>query len=122
MPSAIPAMHGKFGNIEYFLTTMSVGEFVKWSDSQRDVPGWEDLSIEEKYQREISLTRVRKQIAPYYAADEYRFSSALVLAVKEPAGESMEFERLTDFGKNSGVHALYKKRGKRHGFPHFQRR
>ena len=116
MPTAIPALHGKFGNIEYFLTTMHIGEFVRLVRFPKDVPGWEDLTIEERYQRDINIARIRKQIAPYYAADEYRFSSALVLAVKESENGKMEFEPLSEFGKSSGVHTLYKSAAKEMGF------
>ena len=116
MPTTIPALQGKFGSIEYYLTTMNVGEFVRAVRFPKDIPGWEDLSIEERYQRDINLRRIRTQIAPYYAGDPYRFSSALVLAVREPEDGKMVFESLSEFGKSSGVPALYKSATKEMGF------
>ncbi len=105
MPTAIPALQGKFGDTEYYLTTMKVGEFVRTVRLPRDIPGWEDLSIEERYQRDINLARVRKGLAPYFANEVHRFSGSLILAVMHDEG--MVFEPLTKFGGRSGVPALY---------------
>ena len=59
------------------------------------MPGWKDTGIEERYQREINFTRIRKDIAPYFAQDEDRFSGAIVLAAMND--EEMDFEPLQDF-------------------------
>lgn len=104
MPTTIPALQAKFGETEYYLTTMRVGEFVRAVRMPTEVPGWDDLSIEERYQRDINITRVRKGVAPYFATDKYRFSGSLVLAVINH--ENMVFEPLANFsGRN--VPALY---------------
>ena len=73
MPTTIPALRGNFGATEYFLTTMNIGEFVKNVHFPQELPDWESLSIEEKFQREISVRRVRNEIAPYFASDPDRF-------------------------------------------------
>ena len=96
MPTAIPALRGTFGSNEYWLTTMNIGELVRNVRFPQDLPGWEAMSIEEKYQREISLKRVRDEIAPYFASDPDRFSGSLVLAVMND--ESMSFEPLPSLG------------------------
>lgn len=114
MATAIAALHGKFGETEYYLTTMSVGEFVRTVRLPKEVPGWEDLTLEEKYQRDININRVRKDIAPYFASDADRFSGALILAVMHDDG--MVFEPLTKFGSRSGVPELYKSASNNMGF------
>lgn len=114
MPTTIPALQAKFGETEYYLTTMRVGEFVRSVRMPTDVPGWEDLTIEERYQRNINITRIRKGVAPYFATDEYRFSGALVLAVINH--ENMVFEPLTKFGGRSNVPALYQTASEDMGF------
>ena len=81
MPTTIPALRGNFGANEYWVTTMNIGEFVRMVQFPQELKEWETLTIEEKYQREISLNRVRRQIAPYFANDPDRFSGSLVLAV-----------------------------------------
>jgi len=103
MPTTIPALRGNFGSTEYWVTTMNIGEFVKSVHFPQDLPGWEDMSIEEKYQREINLRRVRNEIAPYFASDPERFSSSLVLAVMN--SEEMVFEPLSILG--GGVETVH---------------
>ena len=96
MPTAIPALRGSFGTTEYYLTTMSVGEFVRSVQFPQELPDWGEMSIEDKYQREINFRRVRAEIAPYFATDPDRFSGSLVLAVIND--EKMVFEPLPNLG------------------------
>ncbi len=105
MVTMVPALRGKFGETEYFFSSMRVGEFLKLAQFPKEISDWEDLSIEERYHKDINLANVRKSIAPYFAMDEYRFSGALVLAVINH--ENMVFEPLANFGGRSNVPALY---------------
>ena len=106
MLTTVPALYRKFGNTEYWLTIMKVGEFIRNIRLPNEIPGWEDLTVEERYHREINLNRVRKQIAPYFATDDYRFSGSLVLAVQNH--ENMVFEPLSGVGSgNRSLPALY---------------
>ena len=100
MPTTIPALRGNFGATEYWITTMNIGEFVRSVQFPQDLPGWEQLSIEDKYQREINLRRVRNEIAPYFASDPDRFSGSLVLAVIND--DQMVFEPLPNLGGGGG--------------------
>ncbi len=114
MASTIPALRGRFGSFEYFLTTMHVGELVRNITVPKELPGWENLSIEERYQRDISLTRVKKDIAPYFATDPHRFSSALILAVQNDS--DMNFESLNDVANIARLPHLYKTPAENLGF------
>lgn len=105
MATMVPALRGKFGETEYFLSSMRVGEFLKFACFPKEISDWEDFSIEERYHKDINLANVRKSVAPYFAMDEYRFSGSLVLAVINH--ENMVFEPLTSFGGRSNVPALY---------------
>lgn len=114
MVTMVPALRGKFGETEYFLSSMRVGEFLKFACFPKEISNWEDLSIEERYHKDINLANVRKSVAPYFAMDEYRFSGSLVLAVMDH--ESMVFEPLTNFGGRSNVPALYQTASEDMGF------
>lgn len=116
MPTTIPALRGTFGETEYFLTTMAIGELTRNVQFPTELADWEHLSIEERYQREINLRRVRSEIAPYFANDPDRFSGALVLAVKN--AEKMEFESLGNFGGGgrNPVPQLYQSAARNMGF------
>lgn len=114
MATAIPALRGTFGSFEYFLTTMHVGELVKSITIPRDMDDWESMSLEERYQRDININRVRKEIAPYFAGDDNRFSSALILAVKNDEG--MKFEPLNEVLDVKRIPGLYRTAGQNIGF------
>ena len=101
MATVIPATRGTFGSIEYYLTTMKVGEVLQKVRFPKDLPGWENKGIEDRWQREINFTRIRKDIAPYFAKEEDRFSGAVVLAALND--EDMDFEPLTEFLDVKGV-------------------
>ncbi len=115
MASAIPALQGEFGSYEYWVTTMHVADLVEKVTIPRDLPGWESLSLDEKYQRDIDVNRVRKEIAPYFANEEHRFSNALVLAVMN--SEEMEFESLSSVSSGTGkMSKLYRLAANNIGF------
>lgn len=114
MVTMVPALRGKFGETEYFLSSMRVGEFLKFARFPKEISDWEDLSIEERYHKDINLANVRKSVAPYFTTDKYRFSGSLVLAVMDH--ENMVFEPLTNFGGRSNVPALYQTASEDMGF------
>lgn len=45
MATVIPAMRGTFGSIEYYLTTMKVGEVLQKVRFPKDIKGWDDTTI-----------------------------------------------------------------------------
>lgn len=115
MASTIPALRGRFGVFEYWISTMHVGELVQRVTIPKDLPHWDSLTLDERYQRDINLTRVKKEIAPYFANEPDRFSSALVLAVLNDDG--MGFEPLTSIGSGTQrMPNLYKSAAENIGF------
>ena len=114
MATTLSAMHGNFGKIEYWLTTMTVNQLLQTVCIPKEVPDWDDLSIEDRYQRDINVRRVCKEIAPYFATDEYRFSGALVLAITDH--EKIEFELLSDVGKSDLLPSYYRRAAGNVGF------
>jgi len=100
-------MRGKLGSTEYFIVTMKAKDVAEKMKAAVEVEGWDDLSLEQKYQREINTKRVRADIAPYLASDEDRFFGCLIVAVQN--GQNMEFEPVKEVlsGKTfSGAHKL----------------
>jgi DNA sulfur modification protein DndB len=114
MATTLAAIHGNFGETEYWLTTMTVGELLRTVRLPKELPDWDDLSIEERYQRDINITRVCKEIAPYFAKDEYRFSGALVVAITDD--EEIVFEKWSDIGRESSVPVNYRRAANNVGF------
>ena len=118
MATAIPALRGTFGETEYWLTVMSIGEFIQKVRFPQELDGWKEMSVEERYQREISVKRVRDSIAPYFAGDPDRFSGSLVLAVMN--NEDMVFESLKQMGGSRNLPRLYESASSEIGFLTFQ--
>lgn len=98
--SCHPALRGRFGTTNYYLVPMPVGEVVSKVRLPADVAGWENLTVNEKYQRKLNESRVRREIAPYFASEPDRFSGALVLASQGP----IKFEPLSKVG--GAAHSL----------------
>ena len=120
MASTVSALRGKFGRTDYWITTIAIGEFVQKVRFPQDLAEWDDVSIEERYQREINLRRVRDSIAPYFANDPDRFSGSIVLTVMN--SEDMQFESLEEMsgGGKSSLPQLYRSAARDMGFLTFQ--
>ena len=113
MASVLPAMQGRFGSTDYFIVTMPAKELTERLVVPREIEGWSDLSIEERYQREIDYNRVKKYIAPYLVEDDDRFFGAFIVSILN--SDDIEFEPVSNIYKGS-VPNLYKMAGSAFGF------
>ncbi len=93
----IPAMRGRIGSMEYFVAMMKASEVVNSVRIPKEMPDWDQMSIEERYQREINYKRVKEQIAPYFANDPDRFFNALIVDILDPG--KVSFDKLSDTAK-----------------------
>lgn len=115
MTSCYPALRGRFGRTEYFLTAMAVSDLVDRVKFPVEMPEWKSYSIEERYQRNLNMKRVVDELAPYFAQDDNRFSGSLVLAVQND--EKMIFEELSKVtGRLDSLPGLYKDAASEMGF------
>jgi DNA sulfur modification protein DndB len=95
MASVHPAMRGRIGDSEYFTIVAPAQWVANTLVIPSEIDGWDDETIEERYQRRINYERVKSSIAPYLANDSHRFFGALVVTVINP--EKMQWEPLTKF-------------------------
>ena len=102
MSTLLPVLKVKFGKMEYFISYMAVNDLTRYVKFPSELEGWKDLSIEERYQRKINLNRIKKDIAPYFATDDSRFSGALVLAIMNH--DNIKFEPIGDYKKIPGAY------------------
>ena len=112
MASVHPAMKGQFGSTDYFMVTMKANDVANQLIIPKEMPNWDELGLEERFQREINYNRVKKQIAPYLAKDPDRFFGALIVTVLN--AEQMKFEPAEKI--LSKVPALYETAAKSFGF------
>ena len=80
MATTCVAMRGRLGDTEYFVLSMKAEELVTSVKIPKAMKGWEDESVEERYQRQIDYHGIRSRIAPYLANDDSRFFGALIVA------------------------------------------
>lgn len=69
MASMHGAMKARLGDTDYYILSMKAQELVKSVTIPRELDGWEEMSVEERYQRDLNYYRVKTQIAPYFATD-----------------------------------------------------
>ena len=114
--STLAAMRGRLGETEYYTFVMKAGELIGRVKVPKDMPGWKNLSFDERYQREINYRRVREHIAPYFANDPNRFFGALIVAAL-PSGNEVPFHyRPLTAEVGLKLHQSYQEAGKTIGF------
>ena len=113
MATTVAAMKGKLGSTDYFILTMKVQELVEKTKIPSEMEGWENMSLEEREQRDINYTRVKTQIAPYLASDQDRFFGAIILTARN--FDPSNFEPIADVA-TKGLPNLYKTQAQLMGF------
>ena len=106
MATTVAAMKARLGDTDYYILSMKAQELADKVKIPRELEGWEDMSIEERYQRDLNYNRVRKQIAPYFANDDSRFFGAIIVAAMN-FGDEVTFEPLADV-TTRGLPGLYR--------------
>ena len=117
MSRIAPAIKGRMGNIDYYILTLKAGSLTNYIRTPRELPGWEDLSLEEQYQREINLKRVKEQLAPYWAENPSHFFGSIIVAPAnfDDRDFSEDFEPIGDVA-TQGLPKLYKETAQNIGF------
>lgn len=118
MPTTVSALKARLGNTDYYILSMKAKELADKVTIPRELAGWEDMSIEERYQRDLNYTRVRNQIAPYLANNNSRFFGAIIVAAMN-FGDEVSFEPLSDVTTRN-LPGLYKAAATAMGFLTFK--
>ena len=110
----VPAMEAKLGSTTYYIISMKAKELADKVVIPREMAGWQDLSVEEIYQRDLNYSRVKSQIAPYLANDDSRFFGAIIVAAMN-FEEAIQFEPLEKVS-NARLPLAYKPGADKIGF------
>ncbi len=113
MATTVAAMKGKLGSTEYFILAMKAKELVEKIIIPSEMDGWENITLEEREQRDINYARVKNQIAPYLATDKDRFFGAIILTALNFNPDN--FEPIADIA-TKGLPNLYKTQAQIMGF------
>jgi DNA sulfur modification protein DndB len=91
----LPAQQLKMGSTTYYLASMPALQLAMIAKSpSRDLPEWEEMSVEDRFQREVNMKRLHEEVIPYLATHPDRFFGSVIILLDG----SVTFERLTDFG------------------------
>lgn len=110
--TTIAAMKSKIGNTEYYVLSMKAHELARSVTFPAELEGWDDLSLEERDQRDLNYNRVKKHIAPYMAGNQDRFWGSVILAAQ---GFKPQFESIPEIAQ-AGMTNQYKTQAQMMGF------
>ena len=75
------AQKAKLGSTEYYIAKMPVEELVNSVGLAIELPEWNDMTPDEKMQREPDINRVVNGICPYFNDDSDRFFGSLIVDI-----------------------------------------
>jgi len=112
-------MKAQLGETEYYILSMKAEELISKVKILKELKEWGELTIEERYQREINYARVKAQITPYLAKNNMRFFGAIIVAAFNFDPDANGYEPLSDLAKK-GLPRLYQTTASSMGFLTFQ--
>lgn len=93
--TTLPAQQLHMGSTRYYLSSIPARELVMVvRPASEALPDWNEMSIEDRIQREINLKRLHDEVIPYLASHPDRFFGAVIVLLTG----KVEFEKLTELG------------------------
>ena len=93
--STIGCIRSRMGTTPYYITKIPVGELIRSVGIAKELPEWDDMTADEKMQRECDLKRVIEEIVPYLVQDPDHFFGSLIIDIFS-GFEDIVFESLAD--------------------------
>ena len=81
MSTVLLAKKGKMGDTVYYQTTMKANTVITTIGLASEMEQWNDMTIDERMQREINGTRVAGELVPYIINDPDWFFGSLIVVV-----------------------------------------
>src|SRR3954454_24414230 len=102
MPTFVPAMRARMGDLDYFVSAVTLGEAARMIEYVEDVDDWtSETPSQLKLQRKLNIQRVEREMVPYLTTSKHRFYSSLTVEIRPaPFGEdegTVAFERQHSF-------------------------
>jgi len=98
MTSVHAAIKGVMGSTEYFSARLSARDLAGLAITAGELDDWKNWSVFERFQRELDLRRVKREMVPYLARTRDRFYSALIILIYQP--EVFEFTPADTYMQN----------------------
>ena len=101
MSRIVPAIKGRMGEMDYYLLTLKASSLAYYVRTPNSLKGWDNLSLEEQYQRDINLNRVKNQLAPYWAENPSHFFGSIIVTPANFSGNNIadHFEPIGEVAK-----------------------
>lgn len=94
MPT-LPAQKLTMGSTTYYLSSIPVKELVMVvRPAAEALPDWDEMSIEDRFQRDINMKRLHDEVIPYLASHPDRFFGSVIVLVNEGRVTFESLERL----------------------------
>jgi DNA sulfur modification protein DndB len=94
MSVTLPVLKATMGSRKYYISKMSAAELSGQVAVASELTGWDELSLNELYQRKLNEKRVEQDIAPYLARTKGRFFGSLIVWIMNR--EVVTFESVSD--------------------------
>jgi len=92
--TTLPAQRLRMGSTTYFLSSISVKELVMVvRPASEAITDWDEMSVEDRMQREIKVKRLHDEIIPYLATHPDRFFGSVIVLIDQA---EVSFETLED--------------------------
>ena len=84
MSTTIPVIKATMGSREYYISKMTASELSGQVGIASQQSDWQELTLNELYQRKLNEKRVEQDIAPYLANTKDRFFGSIIVWIIEP--------------------------------------
>ena len=98
MAVTVPAITARMGSREYYITKMTAQELSGQVSVASELADWNELTLNELYQRRLNEKRVEQEIAPYLANSADRFFGSIIVWVL--SDEVLTFEDVSTYVPN----------------------
>jgi DNA sulfur modification protein DndB len=96
--TTLPAQRLKMGSTTYYLASMPVRELVMVvKPAAEALADWDEMSIEDRFQRDINIRRLHEEVIPYLATHPDRFFGSVIVLID---GGEVEFETFAQLNAN----------------------
>lgn len=103
MSVTVPVITARMGSRDYYITKMTAFELAGQVGIASELTEWNELTLEELYQRDLNRKRVEQEIAPYLANARDRFFGSIIVWI---LGEDVvTFETVGNFVSVSAAYA-----------------
>lgn len=86
------------GSRDYYIAKMSASSLSGQVSIASELDDWENLTLDDLYQRDLNRKRVEQDIAPYLATTADRFFGSIIILIRDH--EAITFEGVINFSDN----------------------